>query len=80
MHFSIVKNLNNIYIMQKKNKESTERPVEDLDNPGLDADHSSDTGYQKYNSDNDMVSGNSDGERDHSTEKPGIGESPLRDK
>jgi hypothetical protein len=67
-------------MMQKKNKKSTERPVEDLDNPGLDADHSSDTGYRKYNSDNDMVSGNPDGESDQTTQKSGIGESPLRDK
>ncbi|MBG6234120.1 hypothetical protein IWX76_000675 [Pedobacter sp. CAN_A7] len=66
--------------MQEKHKKSTERPTEDLDNPGLDADHSSDTGYQKYNSDNDMVSGNSDEEHDRNLKKPGIGESPLRDK
>ena len=67
-------------MMQEKKKKSKERPVEDLDNPGMDADHSSDTGYRKYNSDNDMVSGNPDGESDLTTEKPGIGESPLRDK
>ncbi len=66
--------------MQKKNKNSTERPVEDLDNPGLDADHSSDTGYRKYNSDNDMVSENPDGEGNQTNENSNIGESPLRDK
>jgi hypothetical protein len=66
--------------MQDKHKKSIKRTTEDLDNLGLDADHSSDTGYQKYNSDNDMVSGNSDEESDRNNKKPGLGESPLRDK
>ncbi|WP_432710859.1 hypothetical protein [Pedobacter sp.] len=66
--------------MQEENKKSKERPVEDLDNPGLDADHSSDTGYRKYNNDNDMISGNREGESAETTGKPNVGESPLRDK
>jgi hypothetical protein len=68
-------------MMSKKNKNAVKRPVEDLGNPGLDADHSSDTGYQQYNSDNDRVSENPDGESDQKDEvSGGLGDSPLRDK
>lgn len=67
--------------MQDKSKKPIKRPVEDVGNPGLDADHSSDTGYRQYNSDNDMISGNPDGESDEPGElSGGLGESPLRDK
>jgi len=67
--------------MQDKNKKPTKRPVENEGNPGLDADHSSDTGYRQYNSDNDMISGNLDGESDEPENLSGeLGESPLRDK
>lgn len=53
---------------------------ENLNNPGLDADHSSDTPYQYLDNDNDMISGNPDGESDNALGSGEEGESPLRDK
>ncbi|WP_316788076.1 hypothetical protein [Pedobacter frigoris] len=62
-----------------KNQVSKEDLLNDKNNPGLDADHSSSdsTLYPGLNNDNDRISSNKDGEED--TQQTG-GYSPLDDK
>ncbi|MET3114107.1 hypothetical protein AAKU52_001840 [Pedobacter sp. CG_S7] len=52
----------------------------EMDNLGLDADHSSDTGYHHFNNDNDRITGNKDGEKDSDRDNGEVGHSPLMDK
>lgn len=57
-----------------------QQEAEDSANPGLDADHSSDTPHQHLNSDNDRISGNPDGEDDQHDDAGSLGHSPLEEK
>jgi hypothetical protein len=54
-------------------------PDEPLENPGLDADHSSDDSIP-FNNDNDRISHNPDGEDDDHDTHEESGSSPLADK
>lgn len=70
-------------IKKKNPKNLGKEPIdENRDNPGLDADGSSEEkgklGY--LNNDNDRISGNPDGENDRDLDEEHIGHSPLLDK
>lgn len=70
-------------INRKNSKDLGKKPIdENRDNPGLDADGSSEQkgklGY--LNNDNDRKSGNPDGENDREWGDDEIGHSPLLDK
>ncbi len=51
-----------------------------VENLGADADHSSESDYQSLNHDNDMISGNPEGESDQKLVSKEEGHSPLKDK
>lgn len=64
----------------KNTATSAKSAIEDQENLGLDADHSSDPSYHHLNNDNDMISGNPDGESDDHDQNDLSETSPLLDK
>jgi hypothetical protein len=65
---------------QSSADKSIHNEEEENENLGLDADHSSDTPYQHLNNDNDLISGNPDGETDDNDDSGPLGYSPLEEK
>lgn len=64
----------------KRGDKTTYAKKPEMENLGLDADHSSDAVYQHLNNDNDRITGNTDGETDSDNDNGEVGHSPLMDK